>query len=142
MNAYAKYATPAADQNAGLSRIDLLLALYDAALARLGRAEKALTNGDVPVATPYMAKAQVIVSELAAGVRLDVDEQNGANMLRLYEFVVNELRTPRLANVRNAAKILTTLREGFEGVREEANELERTGELVTAGRMRMVLEVA
>jgi flagellin-specific chaperone FliS len=63
-------------------------------------------------------------------------------MLRLYEFVANELRTPRLANVRNAMKILTTLREGFEGVREEANRLERSGELVNAGRMQMVLETA
>ncbi len=130
------------DEYAGLSRIDLLLALYDGALARLGKAEMALTNGDVPVATPYMAKAQVIVSELAAGVRVEVDEEMGTNMLRLYEFVVNELRTPRLANVRTATKILTTMREGFEGIREEANRLERTGELVTAGRMQMVLEVA
>jgi flagellin-specific chaperone FliS len=89
-----------------------------------------------------MAKAQVIVAELAAGVRLDVDEEMGTNMLRLYEFVTNELRTPRLANVRTAVKILSTMREGFEGIREEANRLERTGELVTAGRMQMVLEVA
>jgi flagellar secretion chaperone FliS len=142
MNAYAKYAAPVADTLAGLSRIDLLLALYDGALARLGKAERALTNGDVPVATPYMAKAQVIVAELAAGVRLEVDDEMGTNMLRLYEFVTNELRTPRLANVKTAVNILTTMREGFEGVREEANRLERSGELVTAGRMQMVLEVA
>ncbi len=130
------------DEYAGLSRIDLLLALYDGALARLGKAEMALTNGDVPVATPYMAKAQVIVSELAAGVRVEVDEEMGTNMLRLYEFVVNELRTPRLANVKTAVKILTTMREGFEGIREEANRLEQSGELVSAGRMQMVLETA
>jgi flagellar secretion chaperone FliS len=141
MNAYAKYTRPA-DPYAGLSRIDLLLALYDGALARLTKAEMALTNGDVPVATPYIAKAQLIVAELAAGVRIEVDEEMGANVLRLYEFVANELRTPRLANVRNAKKILTTLREGFEGVREEANRLEKSGELVTAGRMQMVLETA
>ena len=142
MNAYARSAAPIADSLAALSRIDLLLALYDGALARLGKAEMALTNGDVPVATPYMAKAQVIVSELAAGVRVEVDEEMGTNMLRLYEFVTHELRTPRLANVRTATKILTTMREGFEGIREEANRLERSGELVTAGRMQMVLEVA
>lgn len=141
MNAYAKYARPAGPY-AGLSRIDLLLALYDGALARLGKAEMALTNGDVPVATPYIAKAQLIVAELAAGVRIEVDEEMGMNMLRLYEFVANELRTPRLANVRNAKKVLTTLREGFDGVREEANRLEQSGELVNAGRMQMVLETA
>jgi flagellar biosynthetic protein FliS len=140
MNPYQKYAQQ--QQVAGLSRIDLLLALYDGALARLGKAEMALTNGDVPVATPYLSKAQLIVTELAAGVRLDVDEQMGTNMLRLYEFVVHQLKTPRLENVRNAAKILTTLREGFEGIRDEANRLERGGQLVAADRMQMVLEMA
>ncbi len=140
MNPYQKYAQN--QQVAGLSRIDLLLALYDGALARLTKAEMALTNGDVPVATPYLCKAQLIVTELAAGVRLDVDEQMGTNMLRLYEFVVHELKTPRLESVRNARKILTTLREGFEGVREEANRLEKSGQLVAADRMQMVLEMA
>ena len=140
MNVYARYSP--VDQYASMSRIDLLLALFDGALARLTKAEMALTNGDVPVATPYMSKAQLIVSEMAAGVRVKVDEEMGTNMLRLYEFVVNELRTPRLANVKNAKKILTALREGFEGVRDEANQLERSGELVNAGRMQMVLETA
>lgn len=140
MNPYQKYAQN--QQVAGLSRIDLLLALYDGALARLSKAEMALTNGDVPVATPYLCKAQLIVTELAAGVRLDVDEQMGTNMLRLYEFVVHELKTPRLENVRNAKKILTTLREGFDGIRDEANRLEKSGQLVAADRMQMVLEMA
>jgi flagellar biosynthetic protein FliS len=140
MNPYQKYTQTA--PVAGLSRIDLLLALYDGALTRLNKAEMALTNGDIPVATPYISKAQLIVCELAAGVRLDVDEQMGTNMLRLYEYVVNELRTPRLENLQNAKHILTTLREGFEGIREEANRLERSGQLVAADRMRMVLETA
>jgi flagellar biosynthetic protein FliS len=141
MNAYTKFTRPA-DPLAGLSRIDLLLALYDGALARLDKAAMALSNGDVPVATPYLAKAQLIVAELAAGVRVEVNEEVGANMLRLYEYVVNELRTPRPANVANAKKVLTTLREGFEAIREEANRLEREGQLVAADRMQMVLEMA
>jgi flagellar biosynthetic protein FliS len=137
MNPYAK-----ADPYAGLSRIDVLLALYDGALARLDKAAMALSNGDVPVATPYIAKAQLIVAELAAGVRVEVDEQMGTNMLRLYEYVVNELRTPRPANVANAKKVLGILREGFEAIRDEANQLEKSGELVAAARMQMLIETA
>lgn len=140
MNSYTRYTRT--DPLAGLSRIDLLLAMYDGALGRLEKASQALTNGDVPVATPYMAKAQLIVAEMAAGVRIEVDEQMGSNMLRLYEYVANELRTPRLENVRNAMRILATLREGFEGIREDANRLEREGQLVTADRMQMLLETA
>lgn len=124
------------------TRMDMLLALYDGALARLEKAALALTNGDVPVATPYLSKAQIIVNELASGVRVDVEPEMGTNMLRLYEYVVNELRTPRLANVRNAVKVLTTLREGFESVRDEANRLERSGELASVDRLQMVLASA
>lgn len=140
MNPYSVYRRQ--EGTAGWTRIETLLALYDGALARLTKAEMALSNGDVPVATPYLAKAQLIVSELASGVRVDVDEQMGTNMLRLYEYVVNELRTPRPANVANAKKILTTLREGFEAIRDEANRLEKSGQLVAADRMQMVLETA
>ena len=75
-------------------------------------------------------------------VRVEAEPEMGTNMLRLYEFVVNELRTPRLANVRNAVGVLTTLREGFESVREEANRLERGGELASVDRLQMVLTSA
>ena len=140
MTPYHRYRQ--AEPSAHWTRMDMLLALYDGALARLDKAAQALTNGDIPVATPYLSKAQLLVNELAAGVRVDVDEEMGTNVLRLYEFVVNEIRTPRMANVRNAVKILTTLREGFEAVREEANRMERAGELTAADRLQMVLATA
>jgi flagellar secretion chaperone FliS len=140
MNAYAKYRQ--SEPVVGMTRIEVLLALYDGALARLDKAAQALTNGDIPVATPYLAKTQLIVSELAAGVRLDVDEQMGVNMLRLYEFVVDAIKTPRLENVKSAISILTTVREGFEAIKDEANKLEKGGDLVASNRLQMVLESA
>lgn len=140
MTPYRRYHQ--ADPSAQWTRMDALLALYDGTLARLDKAAQALTNGDIPVATPYLSKAQILVSQLAAGVRLDVEPEMGTNMLRLYEYVVNELKTPRLANVRNAVKILTTLREGFEAVRAEADRMERAGELASADRLQFVLATA
>ena len=140
MNPYQKY--DRSEPSIGWTRIETLLALYDGAIARLNKAAMALSNGDVPVATPYLAKVQLIVSTLAAGVRVEFDEEMGTNMLRLYEYVVHELRTPRLENVASAKKILTILREGFENIREEANDLERSGELVAADRLQMLLETA
>ena len=122
------------DQYAALSRIDLLLALYDGAVGRLTQAEAALSAGDPAAATPHMVKTQLIVAELAAGVRTKVDERMGTDMLRLYEFVVNALRTPRLQGVRDARQVLLTLREGFDAVRDEANRLERAGHFAGAGR--------
>jgi flagellar secretion chaperone FliS len=140
MNPYKKY--DCSEPTIGWTRIEMLLALYDGAISRLTKAEMALSNGDVPVATPYVAKAQLIVSELSAGVRTEFNEEMGTNILRLYEFVVNELRSVRRQNVSNAKKILVILREGFETIREDANKLERSGELVGADRLQMVLATA
>lgn len=140
MNPYSKYRQP--EPATGMTRIEVLLAMFDGAIARLEKAEMALTNGDVPVATPYLAKAQLILSELAAGVRFDVDEEMAFNMLRLYEYAVHEIKTPRLQNVRNAIKVLGILREGFEAIKEEAIQLEKSGQLVASNRLQMVLATA
>jgi flagellin-specific chaperone FliS len=126
------------EPSTGWTRIDLLLALYDGALERLDKAEAALRAGNETAAVPLLVRVQLIVAELSAGVRLDVNPEAGTNMLRLYEFVANELRKPRQEGIANARKILRTLREGFEGIRAEANELERTGRLPSADRLQMV----
>jgi flagellar secretion chaperone FliS len=136
MNPYLAYRRQ--EESTGWTRMDLLLALYDKALERLDRAAAALKAGDAQTAVPQMSKTQLIVAEMAAGVRLEGNEENGANMLRLYEYVSNELRQPKSEGIANARKILATLREGFEAVRAEANELERTGRLPSAEQLRMV----
>jgi flagellar secretion chaperone FliS len=122
-------------QAAPMARIDLLLALYDGALERLEKAQKCLRAGDKNAAFPLVNRVQLIVTELAAGVRLDVDAEMGTNYLRLYEFVVNRLKDLRLPNLADAIKILTTLREGFVAIRDEGVAMERRGELVSADRL-------
>ena len=140
MNPYNAYRR--SEEPPGWARMDLLLALYDKALERLDKAAAALTAGDGNAAIPLIAKTQLIVVELASGVRLDVDEERGTNMIRLYEYVGNELRTPSEVGIANARAVLSTLREGFEAVRDEANHLERTGSLSAASNLRMVQATA
>ena len=135
LNAYQKYRK---DEPTGWTRIDLLLALYDKALERLDRAEAALRAGDPETALPQLAKTQLIVTELAAGVRVDVNPEANTNMLRLYEYAAHELARATPEAIDNARKVLRTLREGFEAVRAEANELERTGRLPSADQIQMV----
>jgi flagellar protein FliS len=140
MNPYAAYRRQ--EHAAGITRVDLVLALYDKALERLTRAEASLAGGDAPAAVVQLAKVQLTVGELASGVRVEANEEMGTNMLRLYEFVANELRTPRAEGIRNARKVLTTLREGFEAVREEANALERSGAVAAAAGSRLIMATA
>jgi flagellar protein FliS len=133
MSAYFAYRKP--DVSSGWTRIDLLLAVYDKALERLSHAEAALKAGQTAMAVPYLAKAQLAVSVLAGGVRAGEGNELGVNMLRLYDFVVRELRKPRIESIENARKILNTLRQGFDGIRGEANALERAGKLPSGDRL-------
>jgi flagellin-specific chaperone FliS len=140
MNPYQKYRRQ--EEDAGWTRMDLLIALYDKAIERLDKAEIALRAGDKLTAVPLLAKTQLIVAELAAGVRIDVNPENGTNMLRLYEYVTTQMSLVTVDSIQNSRKVMQTLRDGFESVRAEANELERTGRLPSAGRVQMVLTTA
>ena len=75
---------------------------------------------------------------MAAGVRLKDNEVVGENLMRLYEFATHELRQPKVERIANARKILKTLREGFEAIRVEAANLERTGVLASAESLHLV----
>ncbi len=140
MNPYRSYKPN--EPASGWTRIDLLLALYDKALERLDRAEGSLLAGEPQDAVPQLAKTQHIIAELAAGVRVEVNPEANTNVLRLYEYLAAELSRPAIENIGNARKVLRTLREGFEAVRAEANELERTGRLESADRAQLVLAIA
>jgi flagellar protein FliS len=113
-------------QTAAGTRIDLLLALFDKAIDKLTQARAELPS---PRAVPLISRAQLIVLALAGGVRPEVDEQMGTNMLRLYEFVARRLAAGKAADVDDALKVLGTLRDGFRAVRDDAVRLERSGEL-------------
>lgn len=136
MNPYLAYRKQ--EVSTGWTRIDLLLALYDKALERLDAAELALRGGDRSAATTQLIKTQLILTALASGVQPEADPENSANVLRLYEYASHELSSPRVEGIVNARKVLRTLREGFEGIRAEANELERSGRLPSTEHLKMV----
>lgn len=136
MNPFRAYRK--SEPSTGWSRVDLLLALYDGALIRLEKAEAAIRAGDPLSALAPLSKAQLIVTELAAGVTLEENEEVGGNLLRLYEYITHNLRKPELEGIGKARSVLVILREGFEAVRAEATDLERTGKLRSADRLQLV----
>ena len=119
------------------TRIDMLLALYDGAIDRLSQARTAMEQKDYQTATSLLLRVQRIVSELIGG--LDArDEQLAGNLHRLYTYVLELVtrRTPEDASA--AIDLLTTLREGWESVSEEARKLERQGVIPPAESTRLV----
>lgn len=125
MNPYQIYQQ---QQNAHMTRIDLLLALYDKAIRHLTQARQALEQQDVTTATPPLLQAQLIIAALATGVDLQYGEVP-YNMLRLYEFVLYCLGSPETKKVSDALRILTILREGLEGIEQNARNLELSGKI-------------
>lgn len=140
MNPYRRYQQ--SEPETGWTRIDLLLALYDKALERLDKADAALAARDQGGAVGQLLKVQQIIMALAEGVRVEVNPEVNTNILRLYEFALHETAQPTAKAVANVRKVLRTLREGFEAVREEANAMERDGRLAPMSNSQVVIASA
>jgi flagellar secretion chaperone FliS len=120
MQGYAAYKEA---QNSPMTRIDLILTLYRKALDHLSLARAALGDHRPEKALPHLAKTQLVVLGMAAGLPGHKDEA-ALNFLRLYEFVAYQMVQGTLEGVDAADKVLRTLLKGFETVREQAVSLE------------------
>jgi flagellar secretion chaperone FliS len=133
MNPYNAYrrqeATP------GWTRIDMLLALYDGAIERLKKSAELFRRNQASEAIPLLARTQLILSELAAGVRPEIAGESGAALLQLYLYIVDRIKKPDAARSEEGAKLLETVREGFAAIRDQAADMERRGEIPNADRV-------
>jgi flagellin-specific chaperone FliS len=112
----------------GTPRIELILSLYDQAIARLEQAQELLEKDpDSLRAKTLASQVQSIMCGMSAGI-VNRDPLS-VNMLRLYEFVTHRMSQPSVGSLRDAAKVLRTLRGAFETVRGQATMLERAGEI-------------
>lgn len=111
------------------TRIDAILALYAKAFEDLDKAEALLGGPDASAAVPLLIHAQNIVASFATGLDVQSGDKGAVDLLKLYEYVTHQLSRTSVEGVREARKILATLREGFEGAQEQARQLERTGAL-------------
>jgi flagellin-specific chaperone FliS len=134
MQGYAAYKEA---QNAPMTRIDLILTLYRKALDLLAQARGALADHCPERALPHLAKTQLIVLGMAAGLPGHKDEA-AHNFLRLYEFIAYQMVQGTLESVDAAEKVLRTLLKGFETVREEAVSLELQCKIPPLDRDRLV----
>jgi flagellar secretion chaperone FliS len=97
----------------------LVLMMYDGALAAVTRAEQALTvpgtPGAVEVANGELQRAQRIVEELLFSLDRDKGGAIAGNLASLYDFCLDRLMT---ANLRKDASVLPAVRDTLSGLRD------------------------
>jgi flagellin-specific chaperone FliS len=138
MNPYAAYAKP---QSVDMTRIDMLLSLYDGAIEQLEQAVGALRKQEPNAAQPFLVRAQLIIGGLASGLNLG-DGELPINMLRLFEFAADSIRIGNAERIEGSLNVLRTLREGFEEIRPQAIALERAGTIPPVDAVKLVSATA
>ncbi len=110
------------------TRIDLLVALYTATERTLLAGAAAIEQGDLPTATAKAVHARKQLLAILEGVEPGA-EGGAENVRRLLTFCHHCLNVNTSPSWNDAARILRTLRSAFEGVQDEARQLEAAGEI-------------
>ena len=106
----------------------MLLALYRETEATMSAAKSALAENRLD---DYHI-AQVRTIKLLLAIIEGIDPENSPisrNIYTLCVFMFDEVSKETDEGLKSARKVLRTLRESFEGIRDEAFRLEQTGEI-------------
>ncbi|WP_437206716.1 hypothetical protein [Planctomicrobium sp. SH664] len=118
--------------SAGWTRIEMLLAIYDATIAGL---EAGIDEGGRG-GQAELLQQRFRVTKLLLLLLDGIDVGSGEVAQRIHDlcvFCIEQVNSPGLTGWENALSILQTLRAGFEGIREEANQLEASGQVSSVG---------
>ncbi len=110
---------------AGLTRVDMLVSLYDRAICHIGQIETAWKSGDESGRALHQFKAQKIIAGLHAGL-VEKDDPLTGNLARLFEFCQHQIATGKTEPAR---RTMAMLREAFAAIREESNQMEAAGSI-------------
>ncbi len=121
----------------GLTRIEMLIALYDRAIQHCQSFERDIETGNNSGATFHEFKAQKLICGIHAGI-----DQNGTelvdNLNRILEYCSTKVAERQPAT---AVHSLTILRDAWEQIREESNQLEAAGSIPPIAIMGTSMEV-
>ena len=110
-------------QFGGWRRIDMLLAIYDKAIAAIRAVQEAVETNDNTTYAIRMAESQKCILAIHSGLKPD-EHDVAYNIARLLHFVLLKLEEK---NYGEAAHFLELLRSGFAQIYDEAVALEEQG---------------
>lgn len=110
----------------GWTRIDMLLAIYDNTISALDDGLDVLNRNEL---SAYPAR-QLRASELCLLLLSGVDTNASESAMRIRDlclYCLDQISQPDPDGWLNARNILTTLREGFQAIREQGVRMEAEG---------------
>lgn len=110
------------------TRVDMLLALYDASLTAVEAGLAKAQAGDQNSLVDSRFRAQRLIAELISGI----DAERGElprNIQRLLAYCLDQICGETEPQWAAAARVLTQLRDSFRAIRDEAVQLEQTGQI-------------
>src|SRR5690606_10674601 len=112
----------------GWTRVEMLLAIYDSTIRALDDGIDVLNQNNLAEVPRLRLRASQLLLLLISGIDENADQP--AQQIRdLCIFCVNQVATDDISAWTGARNVLETLREGFQGVRELAIQMESNGEI-------------
>ena len=115
-------------QSLSWTRVDMLLLIYDQAVGALNEGARLLEEHQTQEFVSVSLRAQRALLMIAEGLRLDQGEIP-MNVLRLCVFALDQVATRSPAAWRSAARVMMTIREGFQAIQEQARTAEYEGRI-------------
>lgn len=123
------------DEILGASPEKLVVLLYDGAIRNVEEARRKRNEVDPYDFTQHLTKAEAIVAELTGSLKLELLGEAGPNLLRLYDFVYEELieahRDKSDERLEGVVRILKKMRETWietiEKSKDESSEVQSEG---------------
>ena len=109
----------------GWTRIDMLLQVYDLAIGSLEACKVCFEQHDAAGYARHLVEAQKAMLVIHSGLKPDESEV-AFNVARLLHFAMVAIEK---ADFVKALNVLGQLRQGYAAISDEANELERSGEI-------------
>ncbi|MCA9262312.1 MAG: flagellar protein FliS [Planctomycetales bacterium] len=120
MNGYSIYKE---QKSLGWTRVDLLIELYSATIRNVQEAIDAAAANDAELERQKRFHAMRLVLQLQAGLDFNYGELP-QNIARLCDFVQHALGSGDSDALKSSIRVLSDLRDAFQGIREEAVRLE------------------
>lgn len=107
----------------------MLIALYDGVIQQLERGIEAIEAGDASVEVDSKLRSAALIEMIESG--LDDQNEDATELVdsirKLCDYSRLCIKEGTADHLRSAALVLSNLRDGYVGIRDEANELENTG---------------